>query len=311
LRIVFMGSPEFAVPSLEHLILNNYRVVAVYTQPDRPAGRGRALVPPPVKVAALKMGLTVMQPENIRAETAVAPLVEFKPDIIVVCAYGQILPETVLDMPTHRCLNVHFSLLPRHRGASPVAAALLAGDDFTGVTIMIVAPKLDTGPVLARAAVAISPQDNTGTLTGKLATVGASLLLEALTGWLRGEITPLPQDDSRANYFSQIKKKEGEIDWNLPALTIRRRVRAFNPWPGCHTTWRGKQLKIIEAEALPEEITPGAGRVMALPGGGGLGIGTGEGVLGVLWLQLEGKKAATAAEFLRGQRDFIGEKLPS
>ena len=311
MRIVFMGSPEFAVPSLEQLISSRYQVVAVYTQPDRPAGRGRALVPPPIKLAALKMGLTVVQPESLRTEEAVAQLAEFKPDVIVVCAYGQILPKAVLDMPTRRCLNVHFSLLPRHRGASPVASALLSGDEFAGVSVMIVTPKLDTGPVLARAAVTVSPQDNTGTLTGKLGMVGADLLLEALTSWLRSEIEPLPQDDKESNYFSQVNKEAGEIDWKLPALTIWRRVRAFNPWPGCYTTWRGKQVKIIEAEALPEERSPGAGKVIALPGRKGeLGIGTGEGVLGVLKLQLQGKKAVSAAEFLRGQRDFIGDKLP-
>ncbi len=308
---VFMGSPEFAVPALEQLVLNGHQVAAVYTQPDRPAGRGRALVPPPVKSAALQMGLEVMQPESLRTGAATAQLADLKPDIIVVCAYGQILPQAILDMPTYRCLNIHFSLLPRHRGASPVAATLLAGDEFAGVTVMVVTPKLDTGPVLARAAVTISPQDNAGTLTGKLATVGANLLLEALAGWQRGEITPLPQDNKMATYFGQIKKEDGEIDWALPVVAIGRRVRAFNPWPGCYTTWRGKQLKIIAAEALPGESTPGSGKVIARAGKeGGLGIGTGEGVLGVLRLQLEGKKAVNAAEFLRGQRDFVGEKLP-
>jgi methionyl-tRNA formyltransferase len=311
LRIVFMGSPEFAVPSLEQLIINRFQVVAVYTQPDRPAGRGRVLVPPPLKVVALKMGLTVVQPESLRTEAAVAQLAEFKPDVIVVCAYGQILPKSVLDMPPHRCLNVHFSLLPRHRGASPVASALLSGDEFAGVSVMIITPKLDTGPVLARAAVTISPQDNTGTLTGKLAGVGANLLLEALIGWLWGEVEPIPQNEKESTYFSQVNKEAGEIDWELPALTIWRRVRAFNPWPGCYTTWRGKQVKIIEAEALPEERSPGAGKVIVLPGREGEpGIGTGEGVLEVHKLQLQGKKAVSAAEFLRGQRDFLGDKLP-
>jgi methionyl-tRNA formyltransferase len=257
------------------------------------------------------MGLTVMQPESIRTEAAVAQLAEFKPDVVIICAYGQILPESLLDIPPCRCLNVHFSLLPRHRGASPVAAAILAGDEFTGVTIMIVTPKLDTGPVLARAAIPMAPRDTTGTLTGKMAVVGANLLTEALSGWLRREIKPIPQEESQATYFSQIKKEEGEIDWNLPELTISRRVRAFNPWPGAYTTWRGKQLKIIEAEALPQERAPEAGRVITLPGpDDGLGIGTGQGVLKVRKLQLEGKRAVTAAEFLRGQREFIGEKLP-
>jgi methionyl-tRNA formyltransferase len=311
MRIVFMGSPEFAVPSLEQLVRNGYGVVAVYTQPDRPAGRGRALVPPPVKEAALRLGLNVRQPESLRSEEAFRELAEFEPDVIVICAYGQILTKEVIDLPRRRCVNVHFSLLPRHRGASPVAAALLAGDDITGVTIMIVTPKLDTGPVLARAAVAISPQDNTATLTGKLAIVGANLLLEALQGWLRGEIAPGEQDESAKTYFRQIKKEAGEIDWNLPATDIARRVRAYNPWPGCYTTWRGKQLKIVAAEALPGEPSPGAGRVIALPGrGAGLGIGTGEGVLKILRIQLEGKRVMGAPEFLRGQRGFIGGKLP-
>ena len=311
MRIIFMGSPEFAVPSLEQLVLNRYRVAAVYTQPDRPAGRGRALVPPPVKVAALKMGLRVMQPESIRTEAAVAQMAEFKPDVIIVCAYGQILTQALLDIPPLQCVNIHFSLLPRHRGASPVMAAILAGDEFAGVSIQLVRKKLDTGPVLARAEIPVALQDNTGTLTAKLALVGANLLTDALTGWLRGEITPRPQDDSLATYFSQIKKEDGEIDWALPAITIGRRVRAFNPWPGCYTAWRGKQLKIIEAEALPKDSSPGAGKVIVLTGrGDGPGIGTGEGVLRVLKLQLEGRRAVTAAEFLRGQRDFIGGKLP-
>jgi methionyl-tRNA formyltransferase len=311
LRIVFMGSPEFAVPSLEQLIINQFKVAAVYTQPDRPAGRGRALVPPPIKAAALEMGLTVIQPESLRTEEALTQMAGFKPDVIVVCAYGQILTQAVLDLPPRQCVNVHFSLLPRHRGASPVASAILSGDEFTGVTIQLVRKKVDTGPVLAKAAIPIAPQDNTGTLTEKLGIVGANLLLEALTGWLRGESTPLPQDHSQATYFSQINKDAGEIDWTLPAVEIWRRVRAYNPWPGCYTTWRGKQVKIIEAEALTQENSPGAGKVIKLTGRSGEpGIGTGKGVLRVLKLQLEGKKAVTAAEFLRGQRDFIGAVLP-
>jgi len=311
LRIVFMGSPEFAVPALEHLVLDGYDIVAVYTQPDRPAGRGRATVPLPVKNTAVKMGLPVFQPESFRSAEAVARLAELKPDVIVVCAFGQMLPQAVLDIPPYQCVNVHFSLLPRHRGASPVAAAILAGDEFTGVSIQLVRKKLDTGPVLARAAIPISPRDNTGSLTEKLALVGAHLLQEALTGWLYDEITPRPQNEDEATYFSQINKGEGKIDWNLSAVEIWRRTRAFYPWPGCYTTWRGKQLKIIEATALPGEIDTEAGRVMSLPGRGvGLGIGTGEGVLSVLRVQLEGKKAMSAAEFLRGQRDFIGVVLP-
>jgi len=312
LSIVFMGSPEFAIPSLERLVLNGHDVVAVYTQPDRPAGRGRALVSPPVKESAGKMGLPVFQPESFRSAEVVEKLAAFKPDVIVVCAFGQILPQSVLDIPPYQCVNVHFSLLPRHRGASPVAAAILAGDEFTGVSIQLVRRELDTGPVLARAAIPISLQDNTGALTDKLSLVGAHLLLEALSGWLRNEITPRRQNEDEATYFSQIGKEAGEIDWNLPAVEIWRRVRAFHPWPGCYTTWRGKQLKILEAAVLSGEGSSGVGRVAAIPGHEeGLGIGTGEGVLSVLRVQLGGKRAMSAAEFLRGQRDFIGAVLPS
>jgi methionyl-tRNA formyltransferase len=310
-RIVFMGSPQFAVPSLEQLLRSRHQIVAVYTQPDRPAGRGRALVAPPVKEAAVRHGLTVVQPDDFRSSKSVSQLAEFRPDVIVVCAYGQILPQSVLDIPPRGCVNVHFSLLPRHRGASPVAAAILAGDEFTGVSIMLVSRKLDTGPILAMAAITISPQDTTGTLTDKLSLVGANLLEEALARWLRGEITPRPQDETRATYFSEIKKDVGEIDWHLPAVDIWRRVRAFNPWPVCYTKWRGKQLKIVEAVPLAGQAAPEIGRVVALPGHEvGLGVGTGEGVLGLLMVQLEGKRIMTAAEFLRGQRDFIGSVLP-
>jgi methionyl-tRNA formyltransferase len=311
LRIVFMGSPEFAVPSLKKLVAEGHEMAAVYTQPDRPAGRGRTVEPPPVKAEALALGMQVEQPETLKSEEVLSKLALYKPEAVVVCAYGQILPKALLEMPRLKCINVHFSLLPRHRGASPVVSTLLAGDDFAGVTIMIVEPKLDTGPMLARAAITILPNDNAGTLTEKLGIVGASLLLEALTGWQRSEILPITQDDSQSNYFSQMQKEAGEVDWTLPALTIWRQVRAFNPWPVCYTAWGGKQLKIIEAKALPDLETPGPGLVIDIPGlKDAVGIGTGKGVLAVQTLQLEGKKAVTAAEFLRGRRGFIGQKLP-
>lgn len=311
MRIVFMGSPQFAVPSLEALVLNHYNIVAVYTQPDRPAGRGRALVLPPVKEAALRMGLPVVQTAGFRSVGALEELREFKPDVIVICAFGQILPQSVLDIPPCQCLNVHFSLLPRHRGASPVAAAILAGDDFTGVSIQLVRKKLDTGPVLTAAAVPVFPADNAGSLTEKLSVIGAHLLQEALTGWRRGEIEPRPQDEAAASYFSQVKKEDGEIDWRQPAAAIWRRVRAFYPWPGCYTTWRGKMLKIIEAVPVGGGSNAGIGQVTALPGPDvTLGIGTGEGVLGVLKLQVAGRRVMNADEFIRGQRGFIGAVLP-
>ena len=311
MRIVFMGTPEFAVPSLEHLILNQYEVVAVYTQPDRPAGRGRALAYPPVKEAALRWKLPVVQPVSLKSAEAVAQLADLHPDVIVVAALGQILPQSVLDVPGYGCINIHPSLLPRFRGASPVVAAILSGDEFTGVSIMLMDSGLDTGPVLVRAAVPVSPQDNTGSLTDKLSLVAARLLQEALAGWWRREIVPQPQNEAEATYSTHITKEDGEIDWHLPTDDIWRRVRAFNPWPGCYTRWRGKQLKIIEAVPLPEGGVSEVGQVVALPGHEAVfGVGTGEGVLGVLKVQLEGKRAMSAAEFRRGQKDFIGAVLP-
>lgn len=307
MRIVFMGSPAAACPSLEGLVRAGYEVAAVYTQPDRPAGRGRALAAPAVKLAAAKLGLPVRQPTSLRDAGELKRLAALEPEAIVVCAYGQILTRAVLDIPPRQCLNVHFSLLPRHRGAAPVAAAILAGDAFTGVTIQLVRKKLDTGPVLARAAVPVLYYDTAGTLTAKLAQVGAALLLEALSGWGRGEITPQPQDESAATYVPRFGKGAGEIDWNDAAERIVRLVRAYQPWPGAYTKWGGKRMEIIEAAAVPGEAA--AGKVLSLPGGG-ISIGTGAGLLEVRRLQLAGNKPLTAAAFVNGHRDIVGAVLP-
>ena len=315
MRVVFMGTPEFSVPSLEHLVLNQYQVVAVYTQPDKPSGRGRSLVPPPVKRAAETLNLPVVQPAKLKEAGVVTQLADFHPDVIVVAAFGQILPQSLLDIPTYGCINIHPSLLPKYRGASPVAAAILAGDEFTGVSIMLMDQGLDSGPVLARAQIPISAQDTTGSLTAKLSLVAAQLLHEVLVHWLRGELTPQPQDETEATFSSMVSKDEGEIDWHLPAVEIWRRVRAFQPWPECYTRWQGKQLKIIEAVPLAEEGTLEAGRVVALSTAvelseAAFGVHTGDGILGVVKVQMEGKRAMSGAEFLRGQRQFIGAMLP-
>ena len=311
MRIVFMGTPDFAVPSLEQLMLNGYDVVAVYTQPDRVAGRGQALAASPVKIAALEKGLSVVQPESLKLPEAVKQLAGFRPDAIVVSAFGQILPESVLTIPAHGALNIHPSLLPKFRGASPVASAILYGDNFAGVSVMLLDKGMDTGPVLARAQISISPRDTTGSLTRKLAVVGAQLLLEVLPRWVKGELTPQPQDEVQATYTKRFEKEDGEIDWTLPAVELGRRVRALNPWPGCYTRWQGKQLKIIEAVPVPTEKNVDTGRVVVLgKGEAAFGVGTGAGVLGILQVQLEGKRAVTAAEFLRGQKEFAGTVLP-
>jgi len=310
-RLVFMGSPQFAVPPLEHLLASRYQVAAVYTQLDKPAGRGRGLLASPVKQAARERGLAVVQPASLKAAGVVEQLGGFEPDVIVVAAFGQILPKTVLALPRLGCINIHPSLLPRFRGASPVASAILAGDDFSGVSLMVMDEGLDTGPVLARAQLPVLARDTTGSLTAKLSWLGAQLLGEVLVGWSRGELTPQPQNESKATYCHPIAKEEGEIDWRQPARDIWRRVRAFNPWPGCYTRWLGKSLKIIEAEPLAGEPTPEVGWVVALNSKSGFGVATGDGILGVCRVQLEGKRVMSAAEFLRGQRGFIGAVLPS
>jgi len=309
-----MGTPEFAVPTLRQLILNDYQVVAVYTQPDKLAGRGRQPVSSPVKKAAKDLNLPVVQPVSLKKAEVVAELAGFQPDIIVVAAFGQILPEAVLNIPRFGAVNIHPSLLPRHRGASPVASAILAGDEFTGVSIMLMDKGLDTGPVLSRAQIPISNGDNTGSLTLKLSLMAAHLLQDVLSSWLRGKLTPQPQDEASATYSSTITKEMGEIDWHLSAVDIWRRVRAFYPWPGGYTRWRGKILKIIEAVPLPQVKTARVGQVVATSGAGsrtGFGISTGDGVLAVLAVQLEGRQVMSAAEFLRGQRQLIGTVLPS
>ena len=310
MRVIFMGSPEFAVLPLQRLILNQYHIAAVYTRPDKPAGRGRSLVATPVKKAAIAWKLPVVQPASLKEAGTVAQLADFHSDVIVIAALGQILPQSVLDLPRYGCINIHPSLLPRFRGASPVASAILAGDDFTGVSLMVMDKGLDTGPILGRAQIPISPQDTTGSLTAKLSLIAASLLLEVLPRWLRGELEPQPQNEAEATYSAQISKEEGELDWHLPAVEIWRRVRAFQPWPGCYTTWQGKQLKIIEAMPLPGEGAVDVGQVVAVEGKqADFGVGAGEGILGVLRVQLGGKRAMSAAEFLRGQRQFMGAVL--
>jgi len=310
-----MGTPEFSVPSLERLVLNHYQVVAVYTQPDKPSGRGRSLVSPPLKKVAEVLKLPVVQPTSLKGAGVVAQLARFHPDIIVVSAFGQILPQSILDVPAYGCINIHPSLLPKYRGASPVAAAIMAGDEFTGVSIMLMEKGLDSGPVLARAQIPITSQDTTGSLTTKLSLMAAQLLLEVLVYWLRGELTPKPQNEAEATYAGLITKEDGEIDWYLPAIDIWRRVRAFQPWPGSYTRWQGRRLGIIEAVLLAQEAALEVGRVVALSPARELpevtlGVHTGNGILGVLKVKMEGKREMSAAEFLRGQRQFIGAILP-
>ena len=310
MRIIFMGTPDFAVPALEKLIDGGYEVAAVYTQPDKAAGRGRVVEEPPVKKAALRHNLTVLQPENFKSAETKRQLLELKPDTIVVAAFGQILPRSVLEIPAFGCINIHPSLLPKYRGVAPVPAAILNGEEFTGVSIMLMDKGIDTGPVLTSVHVPVLQQDTTETLMQKLANTSAQLLLDTLPGWFRKEITPQLQNNGEATYTKMLTKEAGEIDWKLPAVQIWRQVRAYQPWPGSYTRWQGKQLKILEAVPLTGEVTGEAGTVLNVnKNEAAFGVVTGDGILGVKKVQMEGKKAVTADEFLRGQRQFIGAKL--
>lgn len=306
-----MGTPEFAVPALNSLAKSDHEVIAVYTQPDEPSGRGRRVVPPPVKKAALAFGLNVHQPMSLRATEEVERLKGLAPGLIVVAAYAQMLSQAILDVPPHGCLNIHPSQLPRHRGPSPVAAAILAGDDVTGVSIMLMDKELDTGPVLAQRNIPVLAWDSTGSLTVKLADLGAELLADTLPLWLERRLVTQPQDSDRATYSKLIRKEDGRMDWARPSVQLWRQVRAFQPWPGCHTTWQSKLLKIVECVPLPGSGERGTVVPLDESQGGPVGVVTGEGLLGLVQLQLEGKRMMTAEEFVRGHRDFIGSVLPS
>lgn len=303
-----MGTPDFAVPALQQLLSSQHRLVAVYTSPDRPAGRGRELSPSPVKRVAIEHGLEVRQVRSLKNDAAVASLAQLQPDVIVVASYGLILPKKVLAIPPRGCVNLHPSLLPRHRGPTPIPSAILAGDAETGASIMLMDEGVDTGPILAQRKVPIAPDDTTASLTDKLAQLSARLLMETLPRWFDGEIEPQPQREAGATYTRMLTKADGEIDWSLPAIDIERRVRAFQPWPGCYTRWRGKTLKIMAATPLPGKHGM-PGQTMAIEGGGV--VQTGDGTLVLRQVQLEGKRPMDIAEFLRGQRDFIGSTLPS
>ncbi len=322
MRIVFLGSPAFALPTLQALIDSPHDVVAVVTQPDRPAGRGHAPSPPPVKTLALAHGLTVLQPEKVSDPAVVEQIRALEPDVMIVAAYGQILRQRLLDVPKRGSLNVHASLLPKHRGATPITAAILAGDEVTGVTIMEVVRALDAGAMVAHANEPISPFDTTGTLEPRIAAAGARLLLEVLQPWADGDLVATPQDDAASTYVPMMKRKEAEIDWALPAVELWRRVRAFNPWPVAYTASPIGELRILEAwpltgnshklpgtvldiEPLPEEARrPGAEDMEPT-----FSVQTGEGRLAIVRLQRQGRNPLSGAEFLRGQGRLVGQRL--
>ncbi len=303
MRIVFAGTPEFAVSSLR-AAARHHEVVAVYTQPDRPAGRGRGLAPSPVKLEAVARGIPVYQPESLKDEAAQQQLRDLQPDLMVVVAYGLILPKAVLAIPTHGCWNVHASLLPRWRGAAPIQRAIQAGDATTGVCLMQMEAGLDTGPVLLHQELPIAATDTGGQLHDKLAALGAQVLSDGL-GLLRAGIKPIarPQPEQGVTYAHKLDKAEAKLDWAQDAGALARTVRAFNPWPIAEVTLAGERVRIHGAVALDEAHGQAPGTVLAASRDG-IDIACGQGVLRLRVLQREGGKAITAADYLNARRDL-------
>jgi methionyl-tRNA formyltransferase len=303
-RVVFMGSPEFAVPSLR-LLAAHYTVAGVVTQPDRPAGRGRCLTAPPVKLLAQELGLSIIQPQKLRQPEAMGQIQDWAPDLIVVTAFGQILRPELLDLPAHGCVNVHASLLPRWRGAAPINAALLHGDEQTGVTIMRMDAGVDTGPLINQRQIAIQPAETAVSLSGRLAKLGAELLIETLPAYLKSELTLVSQDEGRATYAPMLKKEDGELDFSSSAVELERKVRAFQPWPGTFTIWLGNPLKVLRARpqldpAIEASLSAGEHTIyQGLPA-----ICTGQGLLILEELLPAGKKPMPGKTFLQGARNW-------
>jgi len=299
IRTVFMGTPEFALPTLEGLLAAGLPVIGVYTQPDRPSGRGKQLTPPPVKQLAGSQGLPVFQPLKLRLPEVVAQLQELAPDLIVVVAYGQILPKSVLDIPRYGCINVHASLLPRWRGAAPINHAIMAGESETGVTTMYMDVGLDTGDMLIKRATPIGPLETAGDLHDRLAQLGREAMAETLTRLCAGTLVREPQDDALSCYAPMLKKEHGCLDWARPAMELHNLVRGLDPWPGAYTCFAGEPLKLARTRPSDAGHAGAPGTVLGVDADG-LRIACGQGVLSVGELQLPGRKRLSAADFLRG-----------
>jgi len=299
-RIIFMGSPDFAVPALK-LLAEKYPIVGVVTQPDRPAGRGRTLLAPAVKVAALELGLPLLQTEKIRQPEVYQQLTNWKPDVIIVAAFGQILRQDVLDLAPFGCVNIHASLLPRWRGAAPIQACLLAGDEETGISIMKLDAGVDTGPILSQRIITIDPDDTGGSLFEKLATMGGELLMDTLPDYLSGKIKPQPQDAERSTYAPMLKKEDGLLDFSQHADGLARRVRAFNPWPGTYFLMNESIIKVNAAHSQAGESLPGKRIII----NGKPAISTSDGMLVLDEVQPSGKRSMPGKAYLSGSRDWL------
>lgn len=301
LSLIFAGTPEFSVPALEALVASRHRVLAVYTQPDRPAGRGQQVTMSAVKQCALKHQLPVEQPQTLKDPAAVERLANYQADLMIVVAYGLLLPKTVLDTPRLGCVNIHASLLPRWRGAAPIQRAIQAGDKESGVTIMQMDVGLDTGPMLLERVTPIGAHETGESLHDRLSTLGAEAVLEAIDAIAAGTTKPVAQPKDGATYAAKIRKEEALIDWSKSAVDIDRHVRAFNPWPIAETRWNGQQLRVWEATPLDKKSSAAPGTVVATSSDG-IEVATGEGTLQLTRVQAAGRKAMPAADFLRAHR---------
>ncbi|WP_372994526.1 methionyl-tRNA formyltransferase [Marinobacter sp.] len=310
MRLVFAGTPDFAATALKALIAANHDIVGVYSQPDRPAGRGRKLQPSPVKQVALDHDIPVFQPETLKAPEAQQQLADLQPDVMIVAAYGLILPRAVLDIPTHGCLNIHASLLPRWRGAAPIQRAIAAGDAETGITIMQMDEGLDTGAMLLKSLTAIADEDTGGSLHDRLAEIGGKAIVKALELLEKGELTGEPQNENQACYASKLSKTEGHIDWSSGATAIERLIRAFNPWPGTYTDLGDQRIRIHEARALVTASDEHPGTVLRRDREG-IDVACGEGTLRIRRLQLPGSRAQSVNDLINGGKELLmpGQEL--
>ena len=310
MQLVFAGTPDFAATALKALLANGHQIVGVYSQPDRPSGRGRKLIPSPVKQVALENILPIYQPESLKLADAQAELRALAPDLMVVAAYGLILPRAVLDIPRYGCLNIHASLLPRWRGAAPIQRAIAAGDAESGITIMQMAEGLDTGDILYKSATAIEPTDTGGSLHDRLAVMGGEAIVDAIKQLEAGTLTPEPQDDLQACYAHKLNKNDGHIDWTGAAVSIDRQIRAFNPYPGSYTDFDKERIRIHEATVLPVATGQKPGTVLARARTG-IDIACGEGALRIERLQLAGSRPQSVADLINGGKALLlpGQEL--
>jgi methionyl-tRNA formyltransferase len=307
-KVLFMGTPDFAVPSFEALVREGYNVIGVVTQPDRPKGRKQELTPPPVKVAAQKLGLPVYQPEKLRDPEAVEKVLSLGPDLIVTAAYGQILPEAILNAPKFGCINVHASLLPKYRGGAPIHHAIINGEKETGVTIMYMVKALDAGDIITQRSIPITEADHVGTMHDKLSLLGAELLTEILPPLLQGKVKAVKQEESQVTYAPNITREDEKIDWSRSAVKLWNQVRGLHPWPVAFTTWRDKPFKIWWAEPIAEHSPAKPGTVVRVDETG-IFVATGNGLLLLKEVQPAGKRRMPVAEFVRGRQMTVGEQL--